>query len=45
MNFPAGRVQEILGSKGAVLGATGLAAAEERGLPRSALLRVVGYLD
>jgi putative toxin-antitoxin system antitoxin component (TIGR02293 family) len=41
MNMPAERVQEILGLKGA-RGGSALAAAVEKGLPRSALVRVVG---
>ncbi len=38
---PAGRVQEILGLKPTSRGMAGLAAAVEKGLPRSALMRVV----
>ena len=41
MSLPAERVQEILGLKLASRGVAGLAAAVEKGLPRSALLRVV----
>src|ERR1700687_5563088 len=41
MTMPAERVQEILGLKGAAPGTPGLAAAVEKGLPRSALVRVV----
>jgi hypothetical protein len=41
MNMQSRRVQEILGLKGAGRDANGLAAAVEKGLPRSALLRVV----
>lgn len=41
MNMPAARIQEILGLKGAGRGASGLAAAVEKGLLRSALVRVV----
>jgi putative toxin-antitoxin system antitoxin component (TIGR02293 family) len=41
MNMQSRRVQEILGLKGASRDATGLAAAVEKGLPRSALLRAV----
>jgi len=41
MNMRTGRVQEILGLKGVTRDASGLAAAVEKGLPRSALLRAV----
>lgn len=41
MTISAGRVQEILGLKHAGRGAPELAAAVEKGLPRSALVRVV----
>ncbi len=41
MTLSVGRVREILGIKGAAGGTRGLVAAVEKGLPRSALLRVV----
>jgi len=41
MAMPAERVEEILGIKLKTHGVAGLAAAIEKGLPRSALLRVV----
>ena len=41
MNMPTDRIQEILGLKKTARGAPGLAAAVEKGLPRSALLRTV----
>ena len=41
MAMPAERVQEILGLKRTARGMPGLAAAVEKGLPRSALVRVV----
>jgi len=41
MLMPADRVQEILGLKPTSRGVAGLAAAVEKGLPRSALMRVV----
>jgi putative toxin-antitoxin system antitoxin component (TIGR02293 family) len=41
MNMPTDRIQEILGLKQTARGAPGLAAAVEKGLPRSALLRTV----
>lgn len=41
MSMPAGRVEEILGLKPTTRGIAGLAAAVERGLPRSALIRVI----
>ena len=41
MNIQTGRVQEILGLKGVASDASGLAAAVEKGLPRSALVRTV----
>ena len=41
MTVPADRIQEILGLKLTARGAPGLAAAVEKGLPRSALLRTV----
>jgi uncharacterized protein (DUF2384 family) len=41
MTMPAERVQEILGLKRTARGMPGLAAAVEKGLPRSALVRVV----
>ena len=39
--MPAERVEEILGLKPTSRGAAGLAAAVEKGLPRSALMRVI----
>jgi putative toxin-antitoxin system antitoxin component (TIGR02293 family) len=41
MAMPAERIEEILGLKPTARGMAGLAAAVERGLPRSALMRVV----
>ena len=41
MSMPAERVEEILGLKSTRRGVAGLAAAVERGLPRSALMRVI----
>jgi putative toxin-antitoxin system antitoxin component (TIGR02293 family) len=41
MSMPAERVEEILGLKPTTRGMAGLAAAIEKGLPRSALMRVV----
>jgi putative toxin-antitoxin system antitoxin component (TIGR02293 family) len=41
MAMPAERVEEILGLKLTTRGTAGLAAAVEKGLPRSALMRVV----
>jgi len=41
MAMPAERVEEILGLKLTSRGAAGLAAAVEKGLPRSALMRVI----
>ena len=41
MSVPAERVEEILGLKLRTRGVAGLAAAVERGLPRSALMRAV----
>src|SRR5580658_781785 len=41
MAMPAERVEEILGLKPTTRGAAGLAAAVEKGLPRSALMRVI----
>jgi putative toxin-antitoxin system antitoxin component (TIGR02293 family) len=41
MSMPAERVEEILGLKPTARGMAGLAAAVERGLPRSALIRVI----
>src|SRR5271165_5914337 len=41
MSMPAERVEEILGLKSTSRGVAGLAAAVERGLPRSALMRVI----
>jgi putative toxin-antitoxin system antitoxin component (TIGR02293 family) len=41
MSMPAERIEEILGLKLTTRGVAGLAAAVEKGLPRSALMRVV----
>lgn len=41
MSIPADRIQEVLGLKGGKRGLADLAAAVEKGLPRSALERVV----
>ena len=41
MSMPAERVEEILGLKPTTRGMAGLAAAVEKGLPRSALIRVI----
>ncbi len=41
MAMPVERIEEILGLKPTARGMAGLAAAVERGLPRSALMRVV----
>jgi len=41
MSTPAERVEEILGLKSTRRGVAGLAAAVEKGLPRSALMRVI----
>ena len=41
MSMPADRVEEILGLKPTSRGTAGLAAAVEKGLPRSALMRVI----
>jgi putative toxin-antitoxin system antitoxin component (TIGR02293 family) len=41
MSMPAERIEEILGLKLTTRGMAGLAAAVERGLPRSALMRAV----
>ena len=41
MSMPAERVEEILGLKLRTRGVAGLAAAIEKGLPRSALMRVI----
>jgi putative toxin-antitoxin system antitoxin component (TIGR02293 family) len=41
MSMPTERVEEILGLKSTTRGMAGLAAAVERGLPRSALIRAI----
>jgi putative toxin-antitoxin system antitoxin component (TIGR02293 family) len=41
MSMPAERIEQILGLKPTTRGMAGLAAAVEKGLPRSALMRVV----
>jgi len=41
MSMPAERIEEILGIKPSTRGVAGLAAAVEKGLPRSALMRAV----
>jgi hypothetical protein len=45
MLMPADRIEEILGLKPTTRGMAGLAAAVEKGLPRSALIRVIALAE